>query len=170
VDTKVLPIADIDSYRSGAGGARPDESIRVKYGNLNRWSFECVLLVGPACQIEGRRISRIRVPHDLQCVIGIFERSDQVFLEGPREICRILDQVTLNGCQLRLQVKVETQPNKGDHRQPKKGRALVESAKPGLSICERGHGVPWLARLGGSMRFAAFRQVNGNGVREAKML
>src|ERR1700681_3058020 len=61
VDAKVLPIADIDSRRPRASGARPDDPIRVKYGDLNRRSFEGVLLIGPADQIESRRIPCIRV-------------------------------------------------------------------------------------------------------------
>jgi hypothetical protein len=58
-----------------------------------------------------------------------------------------LDRVALNGRKFRLQVKVKAHPDKQDHRQPKIGRALVESAKPRLPICGDVHAVPGVASL-----------------------
>ena len=68
-------------------------------------------------------------------MVRIFKRSDEVLFESAGEVAGILDCVRLNGRQLCLQMKIETQPDKRDHRQPKIGRALVERAKPGLVIC-----------------------------------
>ena len=91
-----------------------------------------------------------------------------MFFEGSREVSRILDCITLNGRQFCLQVKVETQPDKRDHREPKEGRALVESANPGFPICGNAHAVPWVESLGGAKRPASYGEVKSNALGKPK--